>query len=377
MSHRFKNAHRIVIKIGSALLNDRENLRLNRTWLEALADDVEMCRARGQDVVIVSSGAIAMGRNALGLGTAKLKLEESQAAAAVGQIALAHAYSRALKERGLEAAQILLTLEDTEDRRRYINARNTLTGLLKMGVVPVINENDTVATSEIRYGDNDRLAARVTGMVSADCLVLLSDVDGVYTTDPALGKGGKLIPEIKELTPEIWSMARDSGSSLSRGGMRTKLEAARMAQSAGAHMVITSGKVLRPLRHLQEGGKCTWVPAGEAPMAARKKWIAGSLKPAGALIVDPGAVKALQSGKSLLPAGVSALEGEFEKGDAVRVQDQSGQELGRGIINYDHEEASRIIGRNSTEIEDLLGYDGRAEMIHRDDLVVLKGMTDG
>lgn len=377
MSHRFKGARRIVIKIGSALLIDSEKLRLNRTWLEALADDVEMCRARGQDVVIVSSGAIAMGRNALGLGAAKLKLEDSQAAAAVGQIALAHAYSRALKERGMETAQILLTLEDSEDRRRYLNARNTLTGLLKMGVVPVINENDTVATSEIRYGDNDRLAARVTGMVSADCLVLLSDVDGVYTCDPALGQGGKLIPEIKELTSEIWEMARDSGSSLSRGGMRTKLEAARMTQSAGAHMVITSGKVLRPLKHLQEGGRCTWVPANEAPMAARKKWISGSLKPVGALIVDPGAVRALQSGKSLLPAGVSSIAGKFEKGDAVRVQDQAGQELGRGIINYGHLDAARIIGHNSTEIETLLGYHGRAEIIHRDDLVVVKGSNDG
>ncbi|PLX44619.1 MAG: glutamate 5-kinase [Hyphomicrobiales bacterium] len=377
MSHRFRNARRVVIKIGSALLNDTKNLRLNRTWLEALADDVEMCRARGQDVVIVSSGAIAMGRNALGLGTARLKLEESQAAAAVGQIALAHAYSRALQERGMETAQVLLTLDDTEDRRRYINARNTLTCLLKMGVVPVINENDTVATTEIRYGDNDRLAARVTGMVSADCLVLLSDVDGVYTSDPALGQGGKLIPEIRELTPEIWAMARDSGSSLSRGGMRTKLEAARMAQSTGAHMVITSGKILRPLKNLQEGGRCTWVPADEAPMAARKKWISGSLKPVGVLIVDAGAVRALQSGKSLLPAGISGVKGKFEKGDAVRVEDQTGLELGRGIVSYGHEEAARIIGRNSADIAQILGYDGRTEMIHRDDLVVSKGLSDG
>ncbi len=370
MSHRFKNARRIVVKIGSALLNDLENQRLNRTWLEALCDDVEMCRKRGQEVVIVSSGAIAMGRNALGLGASTLKLEESQAAAAVGQVALAHAWSRALKERGIEAAQVLLTLEDTEERRRYLNARGTLFALLKLGAVPVINENDTVATSEIRYGDNDRLAARVAGMISADCLVLLSDVDGVYTCDPALGKGGKLLPEIPELTPEIWAMAGDSGSALSRGGMVTKLEAARMAQSAGAHMVITSGKNLRPLSRLQTGGKCTWIPAREAPMAARKKWIAGSLKPNGALIVDSGAANALMNGKSLLSAGVSGIEGRFEKGDAVRIMDCQNNEIGRGIIAYSHIEADKIRGNGSDRIEDILGYAGRTEIIHRDDLVI-------
>ncbi len=375
MSHRFRNARRLVIKIGSALLNDLENQRLNRTWLEAMCDDVEMCRQRGQEVVIVSSGAIAMGRNALGLGTAPLKLEDSQAAAAVGQVALAHAWSRALKERGIEAAQVLLTLEDTEERRRYLNARGTLSALLKLGTVPVINENDTVATSEIRYGDNDRLAARVAGMISADCLVLLSDVDGVYTADPALGKGGKLIREIPELTPEIWAMAGDSGSALSRGGMVTKLEAARMAQSAGAHMVITQGKYLRPLSRLQAGGKCTWVPAHEAPMAARKKWICGSLKPNGALIVDAGAAKALMNGKSLLSAGVSGIEGQFDKGDAVRVLGSQNEEIGRGITAYSHAEAEKIKGHGSSRIEELLGYAGRAEIIHRDDLVITKGQS--
>ena len=375
MSHRFRNARRIVIKIGSALLNDLDNQRLNRTWLEAMCDDVEMCRQRGQEVVIVSSGAIAMGRNALKLGTAPLRLEDSQAAAAVGQVALAHAWSRALKERGIEAAQVLLTLEDTEERKRYLNARGTLFALLRLGAVPVINENDTVATSEIRYGDNDRLAARVAGMISADCLVLLSDVDGVYTRDPSLGKGGKLIPEIPELTPEIWAMAGDSGSALSRGGMVTKLEAARMAQAAGAHMVITSGKPLRPLSRLQAGSKCTWVPAHEAPMAARKKWISGSLKPRGALIVDEGAARALMSGKSLLSAGISAVEGAFDKGDAVRVLDPQNREIGRGISAYNHHEADRISGHGSAQIEEILGYAGRAEIIHRDDLVITKGQS--
>ncbi len=375
MNHRFTNAQRIVVKIGSALLYDRENQRLNRTWLEALCDDVEMCRKRGQEMVIVSSGAIAMGRGALGLASGSLKLEESQAAASVGQVALAHAWSRALKERGIEAAQILLTLEDTENRRRYLNARNTLSALLGLGAVPVINENDTVATSEIRYGDNDRLAARVAGMIGADCLVLLSDVDGVYTRDPALGEGGELIAEVKELTSEIWAMARDSGSELSRGGMVTKFEAARMAMSAGANMVISTGKVLRPLSRLDEGGRSTWFLANEAPMAARKKWIIGSLKPCGTLVIDEGAMQALRTGKSLLAAGVKKVAGRFEKGDTVQVVDEQGLELGRGIAAYGHDDTKRIKGHSSRKIEEILGYGGRAEIIHRDDLVIMNGQV--
>ncbi len=375
MNNHFTNARRVVVKIGSALLYDKQNQRLNRTWLEALCDDVEMCRGRGQEVVIVSSGAIAMGRGALGLAPGNLKLEESQAAASVGQVALAHAWSRALKERGIEVAQILLTLGDTEERRRYLNARNTLGTLLELGAVPVINENDTVATSEIRYGDNDRLAARVAGMIGADCLVLLSDVEGVYTRDPALGEGGELIAQISELTPEIWAMARDSGSELSRGGMVTKFEAARMAMNAGANMVISTGKVLRPLQRLDEGGISTWFLSSEAPMAARKKWIIGSLKPCGVLVVDEGAIEALKSGKSLLAAGVRKIEGSFEKGDTVQIVDMRGAEIGLGIATYGHDEAKRIKGHSSKKIEEILGYGGRAEIIHRDDLVIMNGQV--
>ncbi len=373
MNSRFTSARRIVVKIGSALLVDFDSGRLRRTWLEALADDIEMCRQRGQQVIVVSSGAIALGRSMLGLPPRTLRLDESQAAAATGQVALAHAYSRALKERDIEAAQILLTLDDTEERRRYINARNTITTLLSLGAVPVINENDTVATSEIRYGDNDRLAARVAEMASADCLVLLSDVDGFYTADPSLGTGGTRIPEIRTITPEIRAMAGDAGTSLSRGGMITKLEAARVAQQAGADMVITSGKVLRPLSALEQGAGSTWFISRDEPLTARKKWIAGRLEPSGALVVDDGAIRAMEQGKSLLPAGVHRIEGAFDKGDAVQVLDRRGREICRGLVAYNHEDAARIAGHNSREIEAILGYSGRPEIIHRDDMALTKG----
>ncbi len=361
---------RIVVKIGSALLVDTRRQTLNRTWLHALGDDLARLRARGQEVIVVSSGAIALGRNVLGLGGGVLQLEESQAAAAVGQVSLAHAYQSVLAERGISAAQVLLTLSDTEQRRRYLNARNTISALLRLGALPVINENDTVATSEIRYGDNDRLAARVAGMVSADCLVLLSDVDGLHTGSPVRNPDAELIADVHAITPEITAVAGDSDTRVGSGGMVSKLEAARIVLGAGCQMVIAKGSVLHPLSRLEEGGLRTWFHTSASPLAARKSWIAGSLEPAGLLTIDAGAVRALKRGKSLLPAGVSAVTGDFARGDAVRVCAAGGAELARGLVAYDCHDAARIIGHKSREIEAILGYRGRDEIIHRDDLVL-------
>jgi glutamate 5-kinase len=327
-------------------------------------------RARGQEVVIVSSGAIALGRRQLGLPKGKLKLEESPAAAAVGQIRLAHAWKEVLEAHGFAVAQVLLTLGDTEERKRYLNARNTLTTLLRLGSIPVINENDTVATAEIRYGDNDRLAARVAQMASADCLVLLSDVDGLYTADPSKDDGAKFIPEVARITPEIEAMAGGSASEVGSGGMATKVLAAKIAVPAGCHMCVTIGHEPHPLRRIEGGARCTWFVADESPVAVRKQWIAGMLKPAGVLHVDAGAAKALRSGKSLLPAGVTRVEGRFDRGDAVIVRDPDGVEIARGLAAYSGEDARRIGGRRSQELEGLLGYRGRDEIIHRDDLVL-------
>ena len=373
MSTRLTEARRLVVKIGSALLVDQDTGTLRRAWLDALAADIARLKRAGQEVVIVSSGAIALGRRMIGLAPGPLKLEESQAAAAIGQVALAHAYAQVLDDNGFVGAQVLLTLRDTEERRRYLNARNTLLALLKHGAVPVINENDTVATSEIRYGDNDRLAARVSSMIGADCLVLLSDVDGLYTAAPETDPNARLIPEVDAITSEIEAMAGQSGSNVGSGGMVTKIEAARIAVGAGADMVIASGRIDHPLRAIEDGANCTWFTAGASPIAARKKWIAGTLEPAGALVVDAGAARALGSGKSLLPAGITSVEGTFGRGDAVRVVDASGVELGRGLCAYDCADAARIIGHKSREIERILGYRGRDEMIHRDDLVLVKG----
>ena len=372
MIARLNNAQRVVVKIGSALLTDKETGKLNRAWLQAFVEDVAKMRARGQEMLIVSSGAIALGRLALKLPSGKLKLEESQAAAAVGQISLAHAFQEILSAYGRNCAQILLTLDDTEERRRYLNARSTLNTLLRLGAVPVINENDTVATSEIRYGDNDRLAARVASMISADCLILLSDVDGLYTAPPSV-PGATHIPEVADITPEIMSMAGDAASELSRGGMKTKLVAARIATESGCHMAIANGRVAHPLKMLAEGGRCTWFTARSTPVAARKRWISGGLKTMGAITVDAGAAHALANGRSLLPAGVSSVEGRFERGDAVSVRNGEGEEIGRGLSAYSSEDAARIAGHNSGEIEEILGFAGRAEMIHRDDLVLKKG----
>jgi glutamate 5-kinase len=366
-------ARRVVVKIGSSLLVDRASGKLKAAWLESLADDVAALVKAGRQVIIVSSGAIALGRHMLGFSRGALELERSQAAAAVGQISLAGAYQAVFMARGLTAAQILLTLGDTEERRRYLNARQTIDTLLGERAVPVVNENDTVATAEIRYGDNDRLSARVASMMSADCLVLLSDVDGLYTAPPDSGSGARLIPELRQITPEIEAMAGGSASELSRGGMVTKIEAGKIALASGTHMVITSGTVEHPLRRLETGAPCTWVLAPSDPVTARKRWIAGQLEPKGLVEVDAGAERALFSGKSLLPAGVTRVEGAFERGDAVLIRAADGRELGRGLIAYAREDAVRIIGKRTGEIVAILGFAGRAALVHRDDMVLSRG----
>jgi glutamate 5-kinase len=361
---------RVVVKVGSSLLVDGEKGTLRQDWLEALAQDLAERARAGVDLLVVSSGAIALGRTVLKLPKGTLKLEESQAAAAVGQIALARIWTETLAAVGLTAGQVLLTLGDTEERRRYLNARSTIGKLLELRAVPVINENDTVATSEIRYGDNDRLAARVATMMSADLLVLLSDVDGLYDTPPHENPNAKLIPVVQRVTAEIEAMAGLAGSGLSRGGMRTKIEAAKIATSAGTHLVIASGRTLYPLRAIADGGPSTWFLTPANPVTARKKWIGGSLEPKGAIHIDAGAVAALRRGKSLLPAGVVRVEGAFARGDAVVIRGPDGGEVGRGLVAYDQEEAQRLVGQNSERIEAILGYRGRSEMVHRDDLVL-------
>jgi glutamate 5-kinase len=363
-------ARRLVVKIGSALLACETTGEIRRDWLAALTEDVIACKKRGQDVVLVSSGAIAIGRRQLALPAGPLRLEEKQAAAATGMIRLAHAYQELLAEHGIIVAQVLLTLDDSEDRRRYINARNTLSTLLRLGAVPLINENDTVATDEIRFGDNDRLAARVAAMISADTLVLLSDIDGLYTSDPHANPDARFLAEVRAITPEIEAMAGNARSTVGSGGMATKLAAARVALAAGCRMAIAHGEAPHPLRRIEAGERCTWFLPDESPQAARKQWIAGTLKPAGTLIVDDGAVAALGRGKSLLPAGVVGIEGEFGRGAAVVVRTSDGRTLGRGLTAYSSADARRIIGHKTSDIETCLGYRGRDEMIHRDDLAL-------
>ena len=362
-------ARRLIVKIGSSLLVEEETGEVRRAWLDSLCDDVARLRARGREVILVSSGAVAVGRRQLGL-TPPLRLDEKQAAAATGQIRLAHAYQEALARHGIPVAQVLLTLEDSDDRRRYLNARSTLETLLRLGVVPVINENDTVATTEIRFGDNDRLAARVAQMVAADVLVLFSDIDGLYTADPRKDPAATLLPEVAEITPAIEAMAGDPGSGYGSGGMVTKLAAARICLSAGCRMAIARGEPMHPIAAIEHGARCTWFVPSAGPRTARKQWIFGAMKPAGAVTVDAGAAKALAGGRSLLPAGVVAVEGGFERGDCILVRAVDGHVLARGLANYSAEESDRIRGRRTGEIEAVLGYRDRDELIHRDDLVM-------
>jgi glutamate 5-kinase len=367
---QLKKFRRIVVKVGSSLLIDSAAGEVRAAWLSALADDIAKLHRDGRDVLIVSSGSIALGRSRLKLPRGPLKLEESQAAAAVGQIALARIWSEVLGDHGIGAGQILVTLQDTEERRRYLNARSTIAKLLDWRAVPVINENDTVATNEIRYGDNDRLAARVATMASADLLILLSDIDGLYDAPPHLNPNAKLIPVVKSVTADIEAMAGSAASELSRGGMQTKIEAAKIATTSGTHMLIASGKIEHPLQAIMDGGRCTWFLTPANPVTARKRWIAGSLEPKGTLTIDAGAVAALRQGKSLLPAGVIRVDGSFARGDAVIVRGPDTHEVGRGLVAYDADNAEKIKGRSLSDAAQILGIDGRAEMIHRDDLVV-------
>ena len=348
---RLADFRRIVVKVGSSLLVDAGAGRLNEAWLASLTADLAALHGGKRDLLVVSSGAIALGRTVLKLPAGRLELEDSQAAAAVGQIALARTWTEALSRHGIIAGQVLVTLGDTEERRRYLNARSTIDKLLQWRAVPVINENDTVATTEIRYGDNDRLAARVATMVSADLLVLLSDVDGLYDAPPKTTASARHIARVERITPEIEAMAGVAGSGLSRGGMQTKIEAAKIATGSGTHMVIASGRVEHPLDAIAKGGRCTWFLAAGNPVAARKKWIAGSLEPRGTLIIDAGAVAALRRGNSLLPVGVVRIDGDFARGDAVIIRGPDGVEIGRGLCAYDAADAQKIRGRSSGDID--------------------------
>jgi glutamate 5-kinase len=346
---------------------------VKQAWLTSLVEDIARLRGERRDLLVVSSGAIALGRSMLRLPKGPLRLEDSQAAAAVGQIELARTWSAALGVHGLSAGQILVTLGDTEERRRYLNARSTIAKLLEWRAVPVINENDTVATNEIRYGDNDRLAARVATMVSADLLVLLSDVDGLYDAPPGTSADARLVPVVERITPEIEAMAGTASSELSRGGMQTKIEAGKIATTGGTHMVISSGRIEHPLQAIAAGVPATWFLTPVNPVTSRKKWIAGSLEPKGILTIDAGAVAALRRGNSLLPVGVIRIEGQFARGDAVIVRGPDGAEIGRGLVAYDAGDAEKVKGRPSSDIVLLLGIEGRAEMIHRDDLALGRG----
>lgn len=370
MKHKITDAKRLVIKIGSSLLVDENTSDIHREWLSSFIHDVFQCWQRGQQIVIVSSGAIALGRRHLKFKQRSLQLEEKQAAAAVGQIKLAHIYQEMLEKHGITVAQILITIDDSENRKRYLNAKNTLETLLNLRAIPVVNENDTVVTEEIRYGDNDRLAARVAQMISADTLVLLSDIDGLYTANPRLDPKAQFIPEVKQLTPEILKMAGDSATEYGSGGMITKLAAAKIAMASGCKMVIAAGKYLNPLQRIDQTEQKTWFIPETKPVNARKTWIAHHLQPKGSITIDAGAVNALHQGKSLLSVGVVAIEGKFEKGDAICILNTERREIARGLINYASHEAQKIMGKKSSEYEGILGYKGSEEMIHRDDLCV-------
>jgi len=366
------SAKRIVIKIGSALLVDGTKNEIKHPWLLALIEDVVALRGQDKEIILVSSGSVALGRRVLKIHAGPLKLEETQAAAACGQVRLMHAYQQILAWHDLGAAQILLTLADTEDRQSYLNVRATLRSLLELGTVPVINENDTVATPTRRYGDNDRLAARVAAMIEADCLVLLSDIDGLYTADPSTDPHATFIPEVHALTPEIIAMGGDSRSAFGSGGMRTKIEAARIALNAGCAMIIARGTILHPLRTILEGGRHSTFLPNCSPSAARKVWISGGLDARGSLTIDDGALTALRKGKSLLSVGVKNVSGTFARGDLVSVLAPDGTEIARGLVAYASEDAQKIMGQRSDRFEELLGYSAREEIIHRDDLALME-----
>lgn len=363
------SAQRIVIKIGSSLIAD--SARIRNRWLTAMAEDVAQLHAAGKDVILVSSGAVALGRSLIGLGSKRLSLEEKQAAAAAGQPLLIQAWKQAFAKQNIQVAQLLLTLEDSEDRRRYLNARATFNTLLQHRLIPIVNENDSVATAELKFGDNDRLAARVAVMMMADVLVLFSDVDGLYDKNPATHADAKHIPIIKKLSPAIMAMGGGAASVFSHGGMKTKLEAAQMATGSGCHMVIAKGHTLHALANLGKGGACSWFIATTKPQLARKDWIAGAVKLRGSVSIDAGAVRALGQGKSLLPAGVTAVEGHFERGDTIAIKTLDGATLAKGIAGYSAEETRKIRGQKSTAVEGILGYAHRDTLIHRDDLVLL------
>ena len=363
------NYRRLVVKVGSSLLVD-DTGQLNRAWLESLADDVAGLAKEGHEILIVSSGAIAIGSSVLGINKQRARLEELQAAAAAGQVQLVHAYQECLRRHDIAAAQILLTPDDTEDRRRFLNARGTLGKLLERSVVPIINENDTVATTEIRYGDNDRLAARIAQLVMADALILLSDVDGLYTADPASSDDAEHLSEVTIISSDILAMAGETRSNVGTGGMATKVQAASIATHAGCSTVIASGVITHPLRALNDGARCTVFQASATPAAARKQWLAGVLEVHGELQLDDGAVKALGNGSSLLPVGVVGVVGNFCRGDVVTLKNASGTDIGRGLAEYSDGEASRLAGLHSDQIEKALGYRGRAVMVHRDELVL-------
>ncbi len=362
-------AKRLVVKVGSSILIGEKG-SVRRDWFDSLAADIAALAIRGTQIIVVTSGAVALGRSVLGIAAGPLKLEEKQAAAACGQILLADAWRECLGKHKLSCAQLLLTIDDSEDRRRYLNARSTLETLLEHGVIPVINENDTVATAELRFGDNDRLAARVAQMASADQLVLMSDIDGLYTGNPHHDKNATRIAEVHEITPEIEAYAGASASEVGSGGMITKIIAAKIALAAGCNTVIASGKINHPLKALEETGHGTWFISSSTPKSARKHWISGAIAPAGVITVDDGAAEALKGGKSLLPAGVTKAEGRFERGDAVTIRDRQGRELGKGLIAYGFEDAQRILGHKSQDIEKILGFKGRSALIHRDDLAL-------
>lgn len=374
LADKIESARRIVIKIGSALLFDGKSGEARQHWLDRLGDDIAALSRQGKEVIIVSSGSIALGRQILGLKKT-LKLEAKQAAAAAGQVALVQLWADALAAHNLTAAQILLAPDDTETRKRHINARDTISTLLALGVVPVVNENDTITTYEIRFGDNDRLAARVAAMMSADLLILLSDIDGLYSANPKLDRTARHIPYIGEITDEIIAMGGDSDTEFASGGMTTKLAAAQIASKAGVTMGICSGVIDRPLSHLKEGGKASLFAASTSAVTARKNWIAGALAPQGQIHIDKGAYNALQAGKSLLPVGVTRVTGTFDRGDLVQLLSPEGDEIGYGLTAYSNQEAQKLAGQKSADITAVLGYEHRDELVHADDLVIIKASS--